>query len=73
VKRRTLMQPFGSEHGKLAPVDKTVRQMNIDHYRYLLETETDQARKKVILELLAEEVEALRAAELERAWKAKVS
>jgi hypothetical protein len=47
--------------------------MNIDHYRFLLETETDQARKKMITRLLAEEVAKLRAAELKRAKEAKAS
>ena len=34
---------------------KTIIQLNIDHYRRLLKTETDEARRKVIARMLAEQ------------------
>ena len=36
-------------------VDKTVARLNIEHYRRLLATETDEARRRLLLQLLAEE------------------
>lgn len=36
-------------------VDRTVAHMNVEHYRRLLVVETDEARRQVLLRLLAEE------------------
>jgi hypothetical protein len=36
-------------------VDRTVAHMNVEHYRRLLAVETDDARRQVLLRLLAEE------------------
>lgn len=36
-------------------VDKAVARLNIEHYRKLLATEDDEARREVIRRLLAEE------------------
>ena len=36
-------------------VDKTVARLNIEHYRRLLATETDETRRRMLLQLLAEE------------------
>ena len=36
-------------------MDKTVAHLNIDHYRRLLERETDEQRRQTLLRLLAEE------------------
>ena len=36
-------------------MDKTVARLNIAHYRKLLATEQDEARRQTILRLLAEE------------------
>jgi hypothetical protein len=38
-----------------SPVDRTVAHLNIEHYRRLLEQETDEAKRKTLLQLLAEE------------------
>jgi hypothetical protein len=37
------------------PVDRTVAQLNIDHYKRLLEQETDETKRATLLRLLAEE------------------
>ena len=36
-------------------MDKSVAHLNIDHYRRLLEKETDEQRRQTLLRLLAEE------------------
>ncbi len=36
-------------------MDRTVARLNIEHYRRLLATETDEARRQTIMRLLAEE------------------
>ena len=36
-------------------VDRTVARLNIEHYRRLLATETDETRRRMLLRLLAEE------------------
>ena len=36
-------------------MDRTVAHMNVEHYRPLLAVETDEARRQVLLRLLAEE------------------
>jgi hypothetical protein len=36
-------------------VDRTVARYNIEHYRRLLAKETDEARRQMLLRLLAEE------------------
>ena len=36
-------------------MDRTVARLNIERYRQMLATETDEARRKVLLRLLAEE------------------
>ena len=36
-------------------MDKTVARLNVEHYRKLLATEQDEARRRTILRLLAEE------------------
>ena len=36
-------------------MDRTVARLNIEHYRRLLAVETDEARRRVLVRLLAEE------------------
>jgi hypothetical protein len=36
-------------------VDRTVARLNIEHYRRLLATETDESRRQTLQKLLAEE------------------
>lgn len=36
-------------------MDRTVAHLNIEHYRRLLEKETDETRRQTLLRLLAEE------------------
>jgi len=36
-------------------MDRAVARLNIEHYRRLLATETDEARRQTLLRLLAEE------------------
>ena len=36
-------------------MDRTVAHINVEHYRRLLAVETDEARRQVLLRLLAEE------------------
>lgn len=36
-------------------MDRTVAHLNIEHYRRLLEKETDEARRRTLMRLLAEE------------------
>jgi hypothetical protein len=36
-------------------MDKLVAQLNIEHFRVLLATETDEAKRQTLLRLLAEE------------------
>lgn len=45
---------------QVAPVDRTVAQLNIEHYRRLLAKETDENRLLVLQRLLAEEEAKLR-------------
>ncbi len=42
-------------------MDKLVAQLNIEHFRTVLATETDEAKRQVLLRLLAEEVAKLSA------------
>ena len=43
-------------------MDKFVARLNIEHYRALLKTETDKAKRERIARLLADEEENLRVA-----------
>lgn len=52
---------IGSHTGRTA-LDRTVAKLNIEHYRRLLATETDEARRQVLLKLLADEEGKLAAA-----------
>ena len=36
-------------------LDRTVARLNIEHFRRLLATETDESRRQVLIRLLAEE------------------
>ena len=36
-------------------MDRTVAHLNIEHYRRLLEKETDESRRRTLMRLLAEE------------------
>lgn len=47
-------------------MDRTVAHLNIEHYRRLLATETDESRRKVLLRLLAEEEAKLAASETDK-------
>jgi hypothetical protein len=47
-------------------VDRTVAHLNIEHYRRLLERETDEAKRKTLLQLLAEEEDKLQRASREK-------
>ena len=40
-------------------MDRTVARLNIEHFRKLLATETDEAKRRLLLRLLAEEEEKL--------------
>jgi hypothetical protein len=44
-------------------MDRSVARLNIDHYRRLLATETDETKRQTILRLLAEEEAKLAAAQ----------
>jgi hypothetical protein len=44
-------------------LDRTVAHLNVEHYRRLLATETDEPRRKILLGLLAEEVAKVAASE----------
>ena len=37
------------------PLDRTVASLNIEHYKRLLATETDESRRQILLQLLSEE------------------
>jgi hypothetical protein len=41
-------------------MDRTVARLNIEHYRRLLATETDETRRQTLTRLLAEEEAKLR-------------
>jgi hypothetical protein len=41
-------------------VERTVTRLNIEHYKKLLESETDEPRRQTLLRLLAEEEAKLR-------------
>ncbi len=43
-------------------MDRTVARLNIEHYRRLLATETDESKRKMLQKLLAEEEAKLTAA-----------
>ena len=45
-------------------MDRTVAHLNVEHYRRLLAAETDEARRQVLLRLLAEEEAKLGTAKL---------
>jgi len=49
------------------PLDETIARLNIQHFRELLETEKDEAKRQMILRLLAEEERKLKALETRRA------
>jgi hypothetical protein len=46
-------------------VDRSVAHLNIEHYKRLLAEETNEARRKVLLGLLAEEEARLATARIE--------
>lgn len=41
-------------------MEKTVARLNIEHYRHLLTTETDDTKRQTLIRLLAEEETKLR-------------
>jgi hypothetical protein len=41
-------------------IERTVTRLNIEHYKKLLESETDEPKRQMLLRLLAEEEEKLR-------------
>lgn len=45
-------------------MDRTVASLNIEHYKRLLATETDESRRQILLQLLAEEEAKLSKANL---------
>ena len=47
------------ESEDLVAVDRTVAQLNVDHFRRQLATETDDVKRQMILRLLAEEEKKL--------------
>jgi hypothetical protein len=49
------------ESEDLVALDRTVAQLNIDHFRRQLAMESDDARRQMILRLLAEEEEKVAA------------
>jgi hypothetical protein len=40
-------------------MDRTIAQLNIEHFRKLLATETDESKRQTLLRLLAQEEAAL--------------
>jgi len=50
-------------------MDRTVAHLNIEHYRRLLAVETDEAKRKVLQKLLAEEEAKLAKARQDTAEK----
>ena len=42
-------------------MEKTVARLNVEHYRQLLTTETDQVKRQTLMRLLTEEEAKLRA------------
>jgi hypothetical protein len=54
------------ESEDLVAVDRTVAQLNIDHFRKQLVTETDEVKRQMILRLIAEEEEKVAAINLSR-------
>lgn len=50
-------ESFGHGEGGM---EETVARLNIEHYRQLLATETDTAKRQILMRLLAEEEEKLR-------------
>jgi|tagenome__1003787_1003787.scaffolds.fasta_scaffold20381372_1 hypothetical protein len=50
-------------------MDRTVAHLNIEHYRRLLAAETDEAKRKTLQKLLAEEEAKLAKAQREAAKK----
>ena len=63
VQYAILTRPFVDvlESEDLVAVDRTVAQLNIDHFRRQLATETDDVKRQMILRLLAEEEEKVAA------------
>lgn len=47
-------------------MDRTVARLNIEHYKRLLAGEADEARRQVLLRLLAEEEAKLAACDLDK-------
>jgi hypothetical protein len=47
-------------------VDRTVTHLNIEHYRRLLAQETDDAKRKTLLQLLADEEAKLQRASFDK-------
>jgi len=50
-------------------MDRTVAHLNIEHYRRLLATETDESKRKMLQKLLAEEEAKLARARQDAAEK----
>lgn len=48
-------------------MDRTVASLNIEHYKRLLATETDESRRQMLLRLLAEEEKKLAQANAQNA------
>jgi hypothetical protein len=63
VQFANLTRPFVDvlESEDLVAVDRTVAQLNVDHFRRQLATETDDVKRQMILRLLAEEEKKLAA------------
>jgi hypothetical protein len=51
------------KNGWSSPVDRTIARLNIEHFTRLLERETDEGRRQMLLRLLAEEKEKFNRAE----------
>ncbi len=54
-----------------APVDRTVAHLNIEYYKRLLATETNEDKRKILKKLLAEEEAKLAAAHTKGAGAAR--
>lgn len=52
---------FNDRNEQVAPVDRTVAHLNIEHYQRLLADETNETRRLVLQRLLAEEQAKLQA------------
>ena len=63
LKVGAIFEPHENWNGTKDPVPRTIARLNIQHFRKLLAQETDDAKRRVLLGLLAEEEAKLAALE----------